>query len=101
MECGKNKMAAKKNTSGLWGRFTEVTLSKLEVPEYVWCHECDPMSQATLRAIKERVSAGTTRVEAFSVEFPQFIVYMYKKGSGTSSPKSHLVSKHRAVALAA
>jgi hypothetical protein len=78
MECGKNKMAAKKNTSGLWGRFTEVKLSKLEVPEYVWCHECAPMSHATLRAIKEHASTGTT-----GVEFLQLIVY--KKGSGTAT----------------
>ncbi len=54
-------------------------------------------AMAALRAIKERASAGTARVEAFSVEFPQFIVY--KKGSGTGNLKSHLVLKHRAVAL--
>ncbi len=66
MECGKNKMAAKNNTRGLWGRFTEVKLSKLEVPEYVGCHECAPMSHATLQAIKERASTGTTRVDSIS-----------------------------------
>ncbi len=97
MECGKNKMAAKKNTSDLWGSFTEVKLSKLEVPEYVWCHGCAPMSHATLRAIKERASTGTTGVEVFSAEFPQLLVF--KKGSGTSNPKSHLGLKHRSVAL--
>jgi hypothetical protein len=53
---------------------------------------------ATLRAIKERASARTTRVEAFIVEFPQLVVL--KKGSGTSNLKSHLVLKHRSVALA-
>ena len=73
MEYGKNKMAAKKKTASLWASFTEVQLSTpgrpLEVPEYAWCLECAPMSLATLRAIKERASAGTTRVEAFSTEF--------------------------------
>ncbi len=101
MEYGKNKMAAKKKTAGLWASFTEVQLSKpghpLEVTEYAWCHECAPMSHATLRAIKERATTGTTRIEAFSSEFPQLIVF--KKGSGTGNLKNHLLSKHRTFAL--
>ena len=94
-------MAAKKKTASLWASFTEVQLSTpgrpLEVPEYAWCLECAPMSLATLRAIKERASAGTTRVEAFSKEFPQLVVF--KKGSGTGNLKNHLLSKHLTVAL--
>ena len=86
----KKQNGCQEERSGLRDRFTEVgKLSKLEVPEYVWCLECAPMNHATLRAIKERASAGTTRVEAFSAEFPQLIVY--KKGSGTNNLKSHLV----------
>jgi hypothetical protein len=94
----KKQYGCQEEECGLWGRFPEVKLSTLEVSEYVWRHECAPMSLPTLQAIEERASTGTTRVEAFSVEFPQLVVC--KKGSGTRNLKSHVVSKHRAVALA-
>ncbi len=57
------------------------------------------MSHAALRAIKQRASARTPRIKefSFSAEYPQLIVF--KKGSGTSNLKNHLVSKHRTVAL--
>ena len=57
-------------------------------------------AMAALRAIKEHASAGTTtRVEAFSVEIPQMVVF--QKGSGTGNLQSHVVSKHRSAALTA
>jgi hypothetical protein len=99
MECGKNNLAAKKKTSGLWVRFLELKLATLEVPEYAWRHECAPRTHATLQATKEHASAGTTRVEAFSVEIPQMVVF--QKGSGTGNLQSHVVSKHRSAALTA
>ena len=64
-------------------------LQLLSTRNVISAHRCAP---ATLRTIKERASAGTTRIAAFTPEFPQLIVF--KKVSGTGNLKNHLVSKH-------